>query len=66
MKIIFNKSIKNQIDEIIDKYNFGDIKEIVLSREEYIQFLEEICPTTKILLGIPGRFYRDIHLEIVP
>lgn len=66
MRVIFNKSVKTKIDDVINRYEVGSIKEIILTRDEYIQFLEEICPTTKILLSIPGRFYREVHLEVVP
>ena len=66
MKVRFRESIKAQVDAEIERYGAAAIKEIVLTRDEYIQFLEEIPPVGRIILTLPERTYLDVHLAIVP
>ena len=64
MKIHYKKSIKQKIDHHIELYDTKDVDFVSLSRDEYIQFLEEISPTERVLLTLPERCYRGIAIRV--
>ena len=69
MKIHFTQSIIDQVDYAIYTaiQDNTDIDYIQLSEHEYMQFLEELSPTQRILLSVPPkRCYRSVQLKIVP
>lgn len=70
MKIHYKQSIKEQLDLAISGHAIDgqEIDFIELSMQEYIQFLEELGPTTdRILLNIPGqpRMYRRAVIKVL-
>jgi hypothetical protein len=69
MKIKYTRSILEQVDIAIDNATKNNvaIDYIELSDHEYVQFLEEISPTQRILLSVPPkRCYRLTQLRIIP
>jgi hypothetical protein len=64
MKIKFIESIKIRIDTAIDMYKEGDIEHVLLDQWEYIQFLEEITITDKVVMTLPDRRYRGVKIKV--
>ncbi len=40
------------------------IEYISLTQSEYIQFLEEISPTARVLLTLPERCYKNVPIRV--
>lgn len=66
MKITYKKSVKAQVDEAIaySKQIKQPIEYIALSKDEYIQFLEEIPPANRVILTLPDRQYMGVHIRL--
>lgn len=69
MKVQYKVSIKTTIDNLISTSKIQDqeIEYIHLSQHEYIQFLEEIGPTARIVLNNPftnEKTYKNIHILV--
>ena len=63
MRIRFYKSTHEQLDEAIDTYTSSKIKDFILSKDEYIQLLEELDDRSRLLVS-HGRTYRGITLLV--
>ena len=66
MKVVYLTSVKYKVDEAIAHSTqiAEPIEYIALSKDEYIQFLEELNPTQRVLLTLPERMYRDVPIRI--
>ena len=63
MKVQFKQSIKELVDSAINSYK-GEIEFLQLTKDEYIQFIHEVDTTSKILLSMNERTYRNIPIKI--
>lgn len=66
MKLKLKCSVKSKVDGMIDDYGSDNIDSIQLNYYEYIQFLEEISPSERIILSLPERIYKKVQLEVIP
>lgn len=66
MKLVYKKTVRTQLDELIDKANTKEIIDYVkLSREEYINLLEDLGTTARIIFVNPdNRVYRNIRIRV--
>lgn len=64
MKLQLKRSVKEAVDQVITEYHADDIEYIELGAYEYIQFLEEIVPTSRIILSLPERRYRGVNIRV--
>lgn len=66
MKIKYKESILEQVDRYIgESISYArPIEYIGLTEQEYIQFLEEISPTARVLLTLPERLYRKVPIKV--
>jgi len=49
MRIYFKESIKEKIDAAIEEYGYENISAIELTKDEYIDFLENIDIASKVI-----------------
>jgi hypothetical protein len=66
MKIVYKDSIKEKVDNAIGYSNrvSQPIEFIILDKDEYIQFLEELDPVSRVLLTLPERAYRGTSIKV--
>ena len=64
MKVNLNTSILQEINTKIDLYGADNILSIELTKEEYINFLEELSTAERVILGL-GRTYKEVKLIVV-
>ena len=55
-----------QVDGAINRYGAASLTEIELTRDEYLAFLEGLDPRSRILMGLPDRMYRCVHIAVTP
>lgn len=68
MRIKYKQSIKAQVDEAIANNSNDSIDYISFSKDEYIQFLEEIGPIGSIILTdsfTKHKSYRKIRIKVL-
>lgn len=63
MRVRFKKSIRQRLDEAISNYLIDDIEDFVLTKDEYIDLLEDLNTRERILIS-GNRCYKGIPIVL--
>jgi len=64
MKVNLKRSVLQTLNSKIQEHGEENILSIQLNKDEYINFLEELSPTERVLLTIDGH-YKKVRLGVV-